>query len=107
MYACGATPTSSIADKIAEESLKVLAKLEGQFMLQELASASRARDYINHLASNVSRESGYVEQMPLKENFKKLSEIEANIHTETWTVITNMDTTMLKTWLNEASKFQE
>ncbi len=75
-------------------------------MLQELASASRARDYINHLESKLCRESGYVEQMLLEENLKKLSEIETNIQTETWTVIKKMDTIMLNNWLNEASEYQ-
>lgn len=48
-------------------------------MMQELASVSRAREYINHLESKVSRERGYVEQMLLEENLKKLREIEATI----------------------------
>ena len=54
------TPTSSITEldqfssKIASESLDVLAKLDGQFMMQELASISRDRYYINHLEACVS-----------------------------------------------------
>ena len=57
----------------------MLAKLDGKFMMQELASASRARDYINHLESKVCRESGHVEQILLEENLKKLSEIETSM----------------------------
>ncbi len=59
--------------------LKVLKKLDGKFMMQELASASRARDFINHLESRVCRETGYVEQYVF---FEKLSEIEANVQRE-------------------------
>ena len=63
------TPTSSISEldqlssKISQGSTNVLAELDGKFMMQELASASKSRDYINHLESKVSRESGYVEQL--------------------------------------------
>jgi hypothetical protein len=46
---------------MAQESPQALAKLDGEFTMQELASATRARDYVNHLESQVSRESGYVE----------------------------------------------
>jgi hypothetical protein len=75
-------------------------------MMQELASASRARDYINHFESNVSRESGYVEQLLLEENVWKLTQIEAKLQRETCAVTTKMDTVLLKTWLGEASKYQ-
>ncbi len=47
--------------------------------MQELASVSRARDYINHLESIVSRESDFVELLLLEENLKQLSEIEAKM----------------------------
>ncbi len=62
------TPTSSrteldqLSSKIVQESLQVLAKLDGEFMMQELASASRARDYIDHLEAHAIRESGCVER---------------------------------------------
>ncbi len=42
--------------------------------------------------------------MLLEENLKEISEIEAKLQTEAWTVITKMDTITLKIWLNEASK---
>ena len=101
-------------------------------MLQKLASASRARDYTNHIESQTSRENGYVEQLLLEENLKKLSGVEAEIQRKTatclnhileqhlndvwaieaklpdeeWTVSANVDTIMLSNWLDEASKFQ-
>ena len=50
-----------------------------RFVMQEFASASRSRDYINHLESKVSRESDCVEQLLLKENLNQLSEIQANM----------------------------
>ena len=65
----------------------MLAKLDRKFALRELASVHRTRDYIDHLESKVRRESGFVEQMLLEENLKKLSEIETSIQRETWTVI--------------------
>ncbi len=73
------TELDQLSRKIASESLDVLAKLDGKFMMQELASISRARDYIIHLEAKVNRESGFVEHMLLKENLKKFYEIEANI----------------------------
>ena len=51
------TPISSITEldqlssKIAKESHQVLANLDGKFVMQELASASKSRDYINHTLS--------------------------------------------------------
>jgi hypothetical protein len=86
------TPTSSITEldqssnKIAQGSTKVLAEFDHKFTMQELASASKSRDYINHLESKVSRESGYVEQLPLSENLKQLSEIEATIQRESFAI---------------------
>ena len=77
-----------------------------RFVMQELASASRSRDYINHLESKVSRESDCVEQLLLKENLKQLSEIQANMSREAWTVTTRIDMIMLNKWLDEASKYQ-
>ncbi len=64
----------------------------------EIKTASRTRDYINHLESQVSRESGYVEQM-LSEQYI------AELWTEAWIVVAKTDTVMLKSWLKEASKF--
>ena len=98
------TPTSSITEldqlsnKIAQESTKVLVEFDHKFMMQELASASKSRDYINHIESKVSRESGYVEQLLLSENLKQLSEIEANIQRESFAIST-------KFWSNILSKF--
>ena len=42
----------------------------------------------------------------LEQKLKEVYEIEAKLQTEAWTVITQMDTIMLRTWLNKASKFQ-
>ena len=39
-------------------------------------------------------------------NLRELREIEAQMQTETWTVITNLDTAILKHWVDEASKYQ-
>ena len=60
------TELNQLSSKISQEATKVLAELDGEFMMQELASASRARDCINHLESKLCRESGYVEQMLLE-----------------------------------------
>ena len=43
----------------------------------------------------------------LETKLEEVYEIEANIQREAWTVVTKMDTIMLRNWLNEASKFQE
>ncbi len=64
------TELDQLSSNIAEESHQVLAKLDGTSMMQELASASRARDYVNHSESKLCRESGYVEQMRLAETLK-------------------------------------
>ncbi len=59
------TELDQLSSKFAEESHQVLAKLDRKFMLQELAGVSRTRDYINHLDSELCRESGYVEHLLL------------------------------------------
>ena len=42
----------------------------------------------------------------LEQKLKEVYEIEAKLQTEAWTVITQTDTIMLRTWVNKASKFQ-
>ncbi len=119
------TGIEEIAAKLSEESPKVLKKLNHKFVMQELASVSRARDYMAHLEDKVARESGFVEYLLLKQNLKTLSEIEtkiykesdpifanhlrenleqvrdieANLRIEAWTVTTKLDTIVLKLWL--------
>ena len=55
--------------------------------MQELASSARVRDYISHLESKLNGESGYVELLLLEESLKKLSEIEANIQSDSTAVM--------------------
>ena len=45
-----------LSSKIAQEPVKVSKQLDVKFMMQGLASAARARDYINHLESKVNQE---------------------------------------------------
>ena len=62
--------------------------------MQELASVSRVRDYINHLESKVSRETVVYLTHTLKQHLNEVYSIEAQMQTETWTVITKMGTTI-------------
>ena len=100
--------------------------------MQGLASAARARDYINHLETKVNRETAFCLHLVLERELKDVWAIEAKIQREStallnqvleqqlkdvwaieaklpyeaWTVITEMDTIMLKNGLSEAGKFQ-
>ncbi len=71
--------------------------------MNELASVSRVRDYINHIESTVGRETVMVDEMLLKENLNELDQIEASIKRDSCTVITTIDTTVLKQWVTVAS----
>ena len=62
------------------------------------------------IAPTVSRKVDFKDflehHLLVTENLRELSKIEAQMQTETWTVITKMDTTILKHWVDEASKYQ-
>ena len=95
-----------LSSKITQESIKVLKQLDVKFMMQGLASAARARDYINHLETKVNRESTAIFGQVLEQQLEQVWEIEAKLQNEAWTVTTKMGTIMFKTWLTEASKLQ-
>ena len=59
------------------------------------------------IEAKVHGESTQLLNQILEKRLETIWKIEANIQREAWTVIAKMDTIMLKTWLNEASKFQE
>ncbi len=54
--------------------------------MQELASASRARDYINHLESKVSRDTAYYLTVALERELKQVCEIGTKIELGSVTV---------------------
>jgi hypothetical protein len=102
------TPSTTIGelDELSHQMDKDLKVVDRSFVMHELASVSRVRDYINHIESKVGRETVMVDEMLLKENLKKIDQIEESIQRESWTVTTNFDTIMLKQWLREASAHQ-
>ncbi len=53
------------------------------------------------------RESTDMFDQILEQQLEEVWEIEATLQTEAWTVIAQMGTIILKSWPNEASKFQE
>ena len=57
--------------------------------------------------AKVQGESAPILDQILETKLEEVYEIEAKLQREAWTVVAKMDTIMLRTWLNEASKFQE
>ena len=58
------------------------------------------------MSRNIDFEEFFDHHLLVTKNLRELKEIEAQMQTETWTVITKMDTFILKHWVDEASKYQ-
>ena len=67
----------------------------------------RGLQEVNQIKAKIEEESAQILDQILDTKNEEAYEIEAKLQREAWTVIAKMDTIMLKTWLNEASKFQE
>ncbi len=62
---------------------------------------------VNQIEVKIQRESAHILDQVLEQRLEEVLKIEAKLQTEAWTVVTKMDTIMLRNWLNEASKFKE
>jgi hypothetical protein len=102
------TPSTTISelDQLSRKTEQDLNLVDRSFMMHELASVNRIRDYLSHRGSKVGRENVTVENVFLKEALEKLDQIEADVQRESWTVTTKMGTTMLKQWLRDVNAFQ-
>ena len=67
----------------------------------------RGLEEVNQIKAKMEEGSALILDQILETKLEEIYEIEAKLQREAWTVIAKMDTIMLKTWLNEASKFQE
>ena len=76
------TPSATVGelDELSEISDRDLKQVDRSFVMHELASVGRVRDYINHVEASVRRDS--------------------------WAVTMKMDTTILSNWLRDADAYQ-
>ena len=112
------TPTASTAE-LDQLSRKI--QKETAFYLTVLLE--RELEKLSEIEDNMKRESAHIwvsieakvkraqildriSNKILEQKLKEVYEIEAKLQTEAWTVLTQIDTIMLRTWLNKASKFQ-
>jgi hypothetical protein len=107
-YQPQAIPSTTIGelDQLSERMDKDLQLVDRSFFMNELASVSRVRDYINHIESQVCRETVMVDDMLMKEHLNKMKQIEASVRRDSWIVITTVDTNVLKQWVRDASAYQ-
>jgi hypothetical protein len=103
--------TALVLDKFLEKQLDELyeieAKVSGETAFYLTVLLERGLEEVNQIKAKMEEESALILDQNLETKLEEIYEIEANIQREAWTVIAKIDTIMLKTWLNEASKFQE
>jgi hypothetical protein len=79
-----ALPTVSLSvselDELSQQMEQELEEFDRSYVIYERASSMRVRDYINHIESQIQKES--------------------------WSVVTKMDTSMLKQWPKDVSAYQ-
>ena len=75
-------PSTTIGelDELSQQMDRDLKQVDRSFVMHELASVGRVRDYINHVEASVRRDS--------------------------WAVTMKMDTTILSNWLRDISAYQ-
>ena len=123
--------TTLILDKIFNQVLErelknvyeIEAKMNGESAQIFTQNLEDNLEKLSEIEDNMKRESAHIwvsieakvkraqildriSNKILEQKLKEVYEIEAKLQTEAWTVITQMDTIMLRTWLNKASKFQ-
>ena len=101
--------------KAEEKRVKEQAKAEAKVAKAEAKSMAKpkakpkAKPTVK-IAPTVSRkvdfEDFFEQHLLVTENLRELSEIEANMLREAWTVTTRIDTIMLNNWLDDVSKYQ-
>ncbi len=85
------TPTTSIVEldqlsrQIARESNHFLAKIDQQVIVQEIASAARSLDYINHIELKVNRGTVMYSTLALEHELTDIWKLDAKLQDEVWT----------------------
>lgn len=91
-----------------EKRVKEQAKAEAK-QARVMAPKAKAKPKAKPVVPTVSRKVDFEffeHHLLVTKNRRELREIEAQMQTETWTVITKLDTAILKHWVDEASKYQ-